>query len=89
MIILSSVGIEALHQRSSSCNDNSSLHQYLTLLPAQSQEDEAGEETPHTQAALGMKEPERDHQQEGQPDATEGKVIADYDLDVDYEGSEL
>ena len=36
----------------------------------------------------GMEESERDPQQREQPDATEGKVIADYDLDVDYEGSE-
>ena len=27
-------------------------------------------------------------QQEEQPDSTEGKVIADYDPDLDYEGSE-
>ena len=32
--------------------------------------------------------PERDPQQEVQPDATEGKDIADYNLDVDYVGSE-
>ena len=31
----------------------------------------------------GAEEPERDPQQEGQPDATEGKDIVDYDLDVD------
>ena len=36
----------------------------------------------------GIEEPERDPQQEDQPDATGGKDIADYDLDVDYEGSE-
>ena len=36
----------------------------------------------------GIGEPERDPQQEDQPDATEGKDIAHYDLDVDYEGSE-
>ena len=33
-------------------------------------------------------EPERDPQQEDQPDATGGKDIEDYDQDVDYEGSE-
>ena len=33
-------------------------------------------------------EPERDHPQMEQPDATEGKVTADYDLDVDYKRSE-
>ena len=36
----------------------------------------------------GEEEPDRGPQQEGQLDATEGKDIADYDLDVDYEGSE-
>ena len=36
----------------------------------------------------GAEEPERDPQQEGQPDATHGKDITDYDPDVDYEGSE-
>ena len=36
----------------------------------------------------GIEEPERDPQQEDQPDATGGEDIADYDLDVDYEGSE-
>ena len=36
----------------------------------------------------GTEEPERDSQQEDQPDATKGKDIADYNLDVDYEGSE-
>ena len=35
-----------------------------------------------------MKEPERDPQEGEQPDAKEGKDIADYDPDVDYEGSE-
>ena len=35
----------------------------------------------------GATEPERDPQKEEQPDASEGKIIADYDLDVDYEGS--
>ena len=33
-------------------------------------------------------EPEQNPQQEDQSDATEGKDIADYNLDVDYEGSE-
>ena len=33
-------------------------------------------------------EPERDPQQEDQPDATVGKDIEDYNPDVDYEGSE-
>ena len=32
--------------------------------------------------------PKRDPQQEEQPDTPEGKVIADYNLDIDYEGSE-
>ena len=32
-------------------------------------------------------EPERDPQQEEQPDAAEGKVIADYNPDADYEES--
>ena len=36
----------------------------------------------------GVEEPERDPQQEDQPDATEGKDIADYNPDVGYEGSE-
>ena len=36
----------------------------------------------------GTEEPERDPQQEDQQDATEGKDIADYNLDVDYVGSE-
>ena len=36
----------------------------------------------------GAEEPERDPQQEEQPDATGGKNIADYDPDVDYEWSE-
>ena len=39
----------------------------------------------------GTREPETNHsvpQQEEQPDATEGKVIADYGLDINYEGSE-
>ena len=36
----------------------------------------------------GAEEPERDPYHGEQPDATEGKEIADYDLDVDYEGSE-
>ena len=39
----------------------------------------------------GAEEPETNPsvpQQEEQPDASEGKVIADYDPDVDYEGSE-
>ena len=33
-------------------------------------------------------EPERNHQQGGQPDAIEGEDIADYNLDIDYEGSQ-
>ena len=36
----------------------------------------------------GTTEPERDPKQEEQTDAAEGKVITDYDLDIDYEGSE-
>ena len=36
----------------------------------------------------GTEEPERDPQQEDQLDATEGKDIADYNLDIDYEVSE-
>ena len=36
----------------------------------------------------GIEEPERDPQQEDQPDATGGKDIADYNPDIDYEGSE-
>ena len=36
----------------------------------------------------GTEEPKRDPQQEDRPDATGGKDIADYDLDVDSEGSE-
>ena len=36
----------------------------------------------------GAEEPERNPQQEEQSDAAEGKVIADYDPDIDYEGSE-
>ena len=36
----------------------------------------------------GEEEPDRESQQEGQLDATGGKDIADYDLDIDYEGSE-
>ena len=36
----------------------------------------------------GTEEPERDPQQEDQPDATEGKDIADYDPDIDCEVSE-
>ena len=36
----------------------------------------------------GTEEPERDPQQGEQPDVTEGKDIADYDLDADYEGTE-
>ena len=34
----------------------------------------------------GTEEPDRDPQQKGQLDATEGKDIADYDLDIYYEG---
>ena len=36
----------------------------------------------------GIEEPERDPQQEDQPDATGGKDIADCNPDVGYEGSE-
>ena len=36
----------------------------------------------------GAEEPEWDPQQEDQSDATVGKDIADYNLDIDYEGSE-
>ena len=36
----------------------------------------------------GAEEAERDPQQEGQLDTAEGKDMADYDLDVDYVGSE-
>ena len=36
----------------------------------------------------GSEKPERDSQQEGQPDTAEHKVIADYDQDADYEGEE-
>ena len=46
-----------------------------------------GRPTPRLQLE-GMTQPERDSQQEEQPDATEGKVIADYDPDVDYVGLE-
>ena len=35
-----------------------------------------------------MEEPDIDPQQEEQPDASEGRVIADYNLDIVYEGSE-
>ena len=37
---------------------------------------------------VGTEEPERDHQQENQQDATGDKDVDDYNLDVDYEGSE-
>ena len=37
----------------------------------------------------GTDEPERDPRQEEQPDAAEGKDIADYNLDICNEGSEL
>ena len=36
----------------------------------------------------GMIEPEKDPQQEEQPDAAEGKVKADYNPDIGYEESE-
>ena len=36
----------------------------------------------------GAEEPERDPQQEDQPDPTEGKDIVNYDPDIDYEWSE-
>ena len=36
----------------------------------------------------GAEGPEQDPQQEDQPDMTEGKDIADYNLDVGYVGSE-
>ena len=36
----------------------------------------------------GAEEPEQDTQQEDQPYVTEGKDRADYNLDVDYDGSE-
>ena len=36
----------------------------------------------------GAEEPEQDHQQEDQPDTTEGEDIADYNPDVDYVGLE-
>ena len=36
----------------------------------------------------GAEELERDHQQEDQPDVTEGKDIADYNPDMDYEALE-
>ena len=36
----------------------------------------------------GAEEPETDPQQEEQPDATEGTVIVDYDLNIVYEESE-
>ena len=37
----------------------------------------------------GTEEPESDSQEEDQPDAAEGKDIADYDPDIDYEGAKL
>ena len=37
---------------------------------------------------IGAQEPEKDPQEEDQPDATESKNIAEYNLDVDYVGSE-
>ena len=36
----------------------------------------------------GAEEPERDPQQEEQPDTTEGKDIVDYNLDIYCDGSE-
>ena len=36
----------------------------------------------------GVEKPESDPQQEDQPDTIGGNDIADYGLDVDYEGSE-
>ena len=36
----------------------------------------------------GTEELETDCQQEEQPDAAEGKVMVDYNMDIDYEGSE-
>ena len=36
----------------------------------------------------GAEEPERDPQWEEQPSTTEGNVIVDNNLEVDYEGSE-
>ena len=36
----------------------------------------------------GIEEPERDSQQEDQPDATAGEDIVDYNPDLDYDGSE-
>ena len=52
------------------------IGQYLT---AQSQPEGAGE--PETNTSVPQ-------QKEQQPDATEGKVIVDYDLNIDYEGTE-
>ena len=46
---------------------------------------------PTPQPPEGTGKPEKNlsvPQQEEQPDAAEGKVIVDYNLDIDYEGSE-
>ena len=58
-------------------------------LSTQSQDGKIAEGMPNSQiTARGTEEPERDPQQKDQPDTTGGKVITDYNLDIDYEGSE-
>ena len=59
------------------------------LLSAQHKDGQTSEGMPNSQSQQeGIEEPERDPQQEEQPDTKGGKDIADYDPDVDYEGSE-
>ena len=88
-ILIWSVGIEALCHRCSCCSDDSSLHSQLTLLSTQSHDCQAGEGclTARLQQE-DAEEPERNPQQEDQPDSAEGEDTTDYDPDVDYVGSE-
>ena len=59
------------------------------MLSVQCQDGQTGESMPDSQVTTRMhRRAWRDPQQEDQQDATEGKDIADYNLDVDFEGSE-
>ena len=71
-------------------SDDSSLCHQLRTLSGQSQDGLTGQGMPNSQVrAIRHEEPERDPQQEDQPDATIDEDIEDYNLDIDYKGSEL
>ena len=93
MIQLSSVGIGALHQRSSCCSESSSIHLLVMQLSAHSQDGYDCKGMQNSMVTERAGEPETIPSVpwwEEQTDAIEVEVIVEYKLDIGYkpEGSD-